>query len=186
MAKKNEGGAAIEPMTNEQMTAAILRTELRTKMIQLKQAERSNEDWEQREELRHKQNAERQADMKKSIFNRLRGQKACRHMSGGKPGKISKGGGIGSFSIITQALMPDGVTILLQCARCRLKIATPSQELKRTNPKQYLEDLEYFNELLEKSDDSGLSPLRGPTFMFTNEKGVPMLPTFNPGMSIGK
>lgn len=184
--KQTADGAAISPLSNEEMQSSILQVELQTKMIQLKQAERANMDFEQHEELRHKQNKERQVDMSKSISNRLRGQKSCRHMSGGKPGKISKGGGIGSFSIITQAMMPDGVTILLQCARCRLKVSTPSQELKKRDPMRYLADLEYFNELLEKSEDSGLSALRGPTFMFKNERGVPFLPEFNAGVSIGR
>ena len=103
-------------------------------------------------------------------------QKKCRHMSGGKPGNILRGGGVGSFSILTRALMPDGVTVLLQCSRCRLKLYPPTEREKKEDPKKYLADLKHYNELLDQANEADLEPLRGPTFLFKNAEGIPFIP----------
>jgi len=103
-------------------------------------------------------------------------ERMCRHRSGGKPTNILKGGGIGSFSIITRAVMPDGVTILLQCSRCRMKRYPPEAHVKLEDPKRYAMELDDYNALLEASIEADLEPLRGPTFTFTNSEGVPVIP----------
>jgi hypothetical protein len=169
----------VDPISTDDMEALqfrIAQAQLRTAEINLVKAERENALWEQNEEARHKANEERQgilANLRRIYYSTV---KSCRHKSGGRPTNILKGGGIGSFSIISRALMPDGVTWFLQCPRCRMKEYSPSLALKASNPKEYEKAQERFEELWEASMDSGLEHMRGPTFQYTNEHGVPFIP----------
>ena len=180
-----------EKLSPEQLTQRIAEVELETKLLNLRSAERSNAEFEQREEQRHKQNQQRQAELAQMRAIRRATVRKCRHKSGGRPENILKGGGVGSFSTISQALMPDGVTLFLQCPRCRMAEYTPEKPAKPTGDaasvkamneyedqlQDYAEAMDRFNELLEASVDAGFDNfLRGPTFAFKNEEGVPFIP----------
>lgn len=163
---------------------------LQSAQIRLAQDKKANELYLQAEEQRHKSNAQRQSELKELLKGRRTRQNKCRHMSGGQPKNILKGGGIGSFSLISRSLMPDGVTYLLQCPRCRLKEFTPRKPTKLDFTKAgnfnetkfdaamevYEAAKERFDDLFEKSEDAGLAELRGPTFMFKTIDGVPVVP----------
>jgi hypothetical protein len=168
-----------------ELNLRVLRAQVKTAENNLKQSERDNAKFEQDEEQRHKKNTERQADLAQIQRAKDARIAKCRHKSGGRPGNILKGGGIGSFSVISVAIMPDGVTEYLQCPRCRLGVYTPVAPdplLKRDDPgkyaaalEEYADKLEEFNEMKEASLESGLSPMRGPTFSFKKD-GVPVIP----------
>ena len=106
--------------TTEDIQREIAEVELQTKQFNLAQAKRTNEEFVARDQQRRKANAQRMTELKQGREGRAQLVRLCRHKSGGTPDNILKGGGIGSFSVITRALMPDGVTIFLQCLRCPL------------------------------------------------------------------
>lgn len=160
----------------EELQLREARANARASEINLTKVERENSAWEANETARHKANKERQGILANLTALYLRTVKACRHKAGGRPDNILKGGGIGTFSIISRALMPDGVTWFLQCPRCRMKEYSPSLALKKKSPKKYEEQKERFDELWEASMDSGLEGMRGPTFQFVNAEGVPFIP----------
>ncbi len=172
-------------LSEQEMRERILENDFKTSERKLRAAEREEARYEQEEALRHKKNTTRQKELADGRRTMAAIQKACRHMSGGKPGNVLKGGGIGSFSIITRYKMPDGVTYLLQCARCRMMLYTPTKPAKaefdkpalfEAAMKAYEVEKAHFDELFEKSMDAGLEEMRGPTFMFKNADGVPVIP----------
>lgn len=193
MAKKaSEGIVGGEPVvaaevrsdrTLEDIQKEIAEVELETKKLQLAEARKRNADFTQREESRRKANQQRMSELEAG----RRGAEAiiadCRHKSGGNPKNVLKGGGIGSFSILTRAIMPDGVTEFIQCQRCRLKVyfrlLTPGEErkLKAGDPEKWA--IYAANKKLhDTSIDQGLehAEIKGPTFFFKNENGVPIIP----------
>ncbi len=171
--------------TTEDIQREIAEVELQTKQFNLAQAKRTNEDFVARDQQRRKANAQRMTELKQGREGRAQLVRLCRHKSGGTPDNILKGGGIGSFSVITRALMPDGVTIFLQCLRCPLQmygrknqhLEPASLKLQKTDPAKYAEMVE-FNRLLELSEDTAptKNEIRGPTFLFKNADGVPFIP----------
>ena len=174
MAKEKEK----EERSLEEIQRQIAEVELQTKTLLLDQARRSNDDFLTGERRRKEANQRRMAELDELRRNHEATVKRCRHRSGGTPKDIQKGGGIGSFSIISRAILPDGVTILLQCPRCRMLKYPPSDRLKKEDPKLYLQELTEYNRLLEESNENGIEhcELRGPTFMFKNKDGVPVIP----------
>jgi hypothetical protein len=71
--------------------------------------------------------------------------------------------------------MLDGVTWLLQCIRCRLKVFTPHAQHYRGRMDEFAKDKAIYDKLWELSADSGLDEIKGPTFQFTKD-GVPFIP----------
>jgi len=180
-----------EKLSPEQLTQRIAEVELETKLLLLRTAERTNAEAEQHEEQRQKQNQQRQTELAQLRQAREATVRACRHKSGGRPGNILKGGGVGSFSIISRTLMPDGVTLFLQCPRCRMAEYTPEKPVKpvgeaatataleeyKDKLQDYAAAMDRFNGLLEASIDAGFDNfMRGPTFAFKTAEGVPFIP----------
>jgi hypothetical protein len=163
--------------SNEEIQREILEVELQTKKLLLGKAKQENADFESREKRRHDLNKQRMSELAEGRRNRQAMVKTCRHKSGGTPANVLRGGGIGSFSIISRAVLPDGVTIVLQCPRCRMVKYPPTEQLKRDDPKGYLEELQEYNRLLEISREQGLehAETRGPTFFFQKDGG-PIIP----------
>lgn len=166
-----------KPKSSEELQREILETDLKTKQIQLRQAQKANADFEAAEERRHEANRLRMAELKQGRENHEAIVKRCRHRSGGRPTDISKGGGIGSFSLISRVLLPDGITRVLFCPRCAMIKYPPERSLAKSDPKKYGEELEEYNRLLAISEEEGLefAEVRGPTFFFTKD-GVPFVP----------
>lgn len=182
MAKRNELEAG-EEKSLEQIQREIAELDLQTKQLQYGEAKKRNELFVQAEDQRHRQNRQRQAELAQGRAAHASVVKVCRHKSGGSPRNILKGGGIGSFSIISRALMPDGVTVLLQCARCRLRqyfrqLSGPEEAKLRKGDSEKWAVYQEGKRLYEASIDLGLehAELRGPTFFFQNAEGVPLVP----------
>jgi hypothetical protein len=161
----------------EDIQREIADVELQTKKLMLAEAKHNNQVFEAKEAQRHAANRQRMQELEDARRNREQTVKHCRHRSGGRPQDVLKGGGIGSFSTISRAIMPDGVTILLQCPRCRMQKYPPSLAMKLKDAEKYLEELKEYNRLLEVSRSEGLefAELRGPTFLFTKD-GIPFIP----------
>lgn len=176
MANGKESRAA--EMSVEEIKKEILRVDLDTKLLQLGRAKKDNAAFEANEEQRHRSNQQRMNELEAGRQGRHVIIQDCRHRSGGGPTNILHGGGIGSFSLITRAVLPDGVTLFLQCPRCRLALYTPQPKTRQYWFKSYEEELAYYRKLLEQSIEEGIqfNETRGPTFMFKNEEGVPIVP----------
>ena len=161
----------------EDLQREIAETDLKTKQLQLRQAQKANADFEAAEEQRHANNRRRMSEMKQGRENHEAIVKRCRHRSGGRPQDISKGGGIGSFSIITRIVLPDGVTKVLFCSRCGMVKFPPPKALEQEDPSKYRAALDEYNSLLATSEEDGLEygESRGPTFFFQKD-GVPFVP----------
>jgi len=167
----------------EQIQREIAEVELQTGQLNLAEARKRNETFLAAEEARRRGNRQRQAELKQGREGREAIVTECRHKSGGSPNNILHGGGIGSFSVISRAIMPDGVTRLLQCPRCRMREyfrpLTRQEEVKlKKNDSEKVERYLQLKDLFETSKDLGLEhgELRGPTFFFQNEAGVPVIP----------
>lgn len=177
MAKANpEDG---EEKSLAQINREIAELDLQTKRLNYDEAKKRNELFLQAEDQRRRGNRQRQAELAQIRAAREQDVAGCRHKSGGSPRNIFRGGGIGSFSLITRALMPDAVTVLLQCGRCRmaehyrLLSAAEEEKLSPKEHKRYLRNQKFY----ETSIDLGLehAELRGPTFLFQRD-GVPIVP----------
>lgn len=189
--------------TVEELNRELLEVQLETARVGLEEAKRKNADYKVAEARRHEHNRQRQAEIEQGQKTRAMIVKRCRHKSGGSPTNIARGGGKFSFSLITRAIMPDGVTEFLQCSRCPLKLygrergaaeektmekaaKKAAEERLEHNPKskflspaeQAWTDHQLWKELREVSIEEGLEHgiTRGPTFMFQNENGIPIIP----------
>lgn len=185
MAPKSENndelmGKRPEDMSPEELQKAILLIEYQTKTLTLAQTRKNLTDFEDVERKRREQNKRRMSELKSEREMRERIVSVCRHRSGGTPKNLLKGKGVGSFSLISRTLMPDGITILLQCPRCRMRIFTPQRPKPGSSKvvfEQYAKELDHYNKLLQDSIEDGLefAELRGPTFTFLRD-GVPFIP----------
>jgi hypothetical protein len=176
--EKTKGKKASDERSLEDLKREIAVVELQTKRLQLERQKRDNELFEEVERRRREGNKRRMSELAEARRTHAATVKICRHKSGGTPKNILKGGGVGSFSIITRTILPDGKTILLQCQRCRMLKYPPEASMKKKSPERYAVELAEYNRLLEESMDLGLehAEMRGPTFMFTNHDGVPIIP----------
>lgn len=164
--------------STEDLQREILQVELETKKLLLDEAKKRNLDLKESERRRHDANKTRMRELEEARRNHEATVRKCRHKSGGSPTNILKGGGVGSFSLLSRTILPDGVSVLLQCPRCRMLKYPPTLALKKSDPKAYVEELKEYKRLLEESQDNGLehAEMRGPTFLFQNADGVPFIP----------
>jgi hypothetical protein len=181
--EKIEPQSEVEPKTPAQMTAEelqceILRVQLETSALALEEAKARNVEFRTLARRRREANQQRMTELRQVRRARETTIQMCRHRSGGSPTNILKGGGIGSFSVLTIATMPDGITQLIQCQRCPLSMYTPEKRNRQLWFASYEEELTYFRKLVETSREFGIqhNETRGPTFMFKNEDGVPFIP----------
>ena len=170
--------AETQKKTREEIEFEIAEVELETKRLMLAEQRKRNSEFSEAERRRHEANKKRMDELTNTERNKERVIRTCRHRSGGTPANLLRGGGRFSFSLITRAVMPDGKTILLQCPRCRMMKYPPTKALKDASPDLYLAELTEYNRLLQMSVDEGIedSELRGPTFLFENDRGVPFIP----------
>lgn len=167
-------------MTKEEMEEIqqeILETELETKRLGLAKAQRDNAEYVANEEQRHRKNRQRMAELKTGRETKWAIIQGCRHKAGGTPKNIQRGGGIGSFSVLSKAVMPDGVTALYQCPRCRLMMYTPSKKQRQLWFQTYEAEMAYYSKIKEQCEEEGIqdNETRGPTFLFQKD-GVPIVP----------
>jgi hypothetical protein len=167
---------SVEEMEREaaRLKLEILETELETQKLALAEQREKNEQYKARkatQRMTFKQKQEALAKMRASHYAMVR---MCRHKQGGKPDQRFKGNGPSSLHV-TQML--DGKTQLIQCSRCPLAVMTPHTRLQREDPELYEQLKAEFDQLIEDFEETGLDPVKVPTFSFS-QNGIPFLPEF--------
>lgn len=183
--------------TVDQMQKELLETQLETARIGLEKTREENSDYKRRKQVAARTNENRQRQFQSDRANLRNLQRSvCQHMAGGDAeGSPLEGGGKFAFCVLHVTIMPDGVTQLIQCPRCRLMLYGRKLTLKEeaklkaaaekagediNNPAWLKwDDYEWFKELSDLFKREGLgrkSISRGPTFKFENLQGVPIIP----------
>lgn len=189
--------------TTEDLQRELVETQLETARIGLDKARDENADYRRRKSVAEKTNANRQAQFSADRKNLRALQRIqCQHMAGGDAeGSPLEGGGKFSFSVLHLTIMPDGVTELIQCPRCRLmlygrklnakeeaKLKAKAEAIEAKKPESFQndptwqkwDDYLWYKELRELYRREGLGKKaisRGPTFSFTdNATGAPVIP----------
>lgn len=170
------------PKSTDDLQREVLEAQLETAKINLEQSKDQSAAYRQRKEVCRKANESRQRGFaaKRESLKAL--QHRCQHMAGGEAGgDPCEGGGKFAFSTLSCTIMPDGVTMLLQCPRCRLMIygrTRSAQDEARLQGKA-LEDHLWWKELYTLYRKEGLGKkalMRGPTFNFTRPDGTSAVP----------
>lgn len=168
---------------SEDLQRELIETQLETARISLEQQKDQNAAYQSRKRVAAATNAQRQAQLAMDRSNLRAIQMNCQHSAGGEAGgDPTQGGGKFAFSVLTQAIMPDGKTVLVQCPRCRLKLygreLNPREvaRLEKSNPEKYADHI-WWKELMKVSKKEGTpnNVMRGPTFMFEKD-GVNFIP----------
>jgi hypothetical protein len=162
----------LDEMSNEDMQALILRTQLKREMMLLGKTEEEVRLHEAHEQQKETDFAQRQRDLEAVAANAANTQRRCRHRQGGKHQNVLKGDGP---PCVTATMMLDGYTIRLACTRCRKTVYRPNPMLEQTDAKLYAKEKAEFDKFMEMFEDSGLDMIRGPEFIFA-KNGIPFIP----------
>lgn len=162
----------IEEMTIEEMELATRRIALQTAMLQLDEVEEANRKRIEKREAVRRFNEQLQQDVVAEQRGLERGQKVCRHRSGGFPSNIFRGN---REPCVFRTRMLDGYTYLIQCLRCRLKVFTPHPSLERKDPKEYAKQQKLYEKMWELSEERAMDEIRTPSFSF-RKNGVEFVP----------
>jgi hypothetical protein len=162
----------LDQLTNEELQTRVLRMQATREVINLEEAEEAQKKNAAAKAERARSNAQRQSEMKQISAMHANIQKMCRHRQGGFRHKLYSGDGKPG---VTKFIMPDGVTALYQCSRCRLKVYTPHANLQKRDPKLYAALKAFTDRLEELHQESGLDLIKGPTFAWMKD-GVPFVP----------
>ena len=152
----------------------IRQVELETKLIQLEQAKRSNQEFKLSEETKKRLAEEAQQSLAIEAHNLQTRKDSCAHLSGGF--------GIEDFldgddrpALIRTELPVAGLSLII-CVRCHGEWRTPNPKLKKTNPDKYVEEMIEWKAILKLERKSLSKPMGGPGFTFTDSNGVPVIP----------
>jgi len=159
-------------MSLQQIQLAIAAADLQAKLLDLDRIRDENAKRLAVKQANDNHNKQIQEQIKSEEAMLRFAQSVCRHRMGGYAKNIWAGDG---RPCVVRTQMLDGVTYLLQCLRCRLKVLTPHPSLAQKNPAQYQAEMALYQKLWEMSADSGLDEIRGPTFVFKQD-GVPIIP----------
>lgn len=182
-------------MAEKTMQQQLEEVQLKTAQMNLKIAERELQRFEATERSKSSQNAQRQAELASKVQGRARVAAQCAHRQGASQKNRYKGKG---DTTLKKVRMPDGFTVLIHCAICRLAKFSPhpyDQNLEpqkdfrtgkmetaaeaRARVAKWKADTEAFNELLEKSEESKSDEYSstmdcGNTFEVKDSKGMPV------------
>jgi hypothetical protein len=165
-----------EPRTPEEMELIkqrILEVQLQTAELGLARAQDDNQAY-----LAKKQQQKQNLAALQQAFTDIRARDAakirvCRHRMGGTPGNTHRGDG---KPCVVRHKMPFGEWRVF-CLRCPLAIMEPNPSLMATHPEQYEKVKAEYDKMFELSEESGLAPSEGPTFLAT-KNGVPFRPEY--------
>jgi hypothetical protein len=168
--------AEFKGMTLEQIQLMLAQADLQMRMLELDRIRDESVKRIAKKEALVKFNAQIQEQIRSEQALIAYAQSVCRHRQGGKASSDGRHVWAGDGPpCVAKTQMLDGVTWLLQCIRCRLKVFTPHLQHYSGRPEQYAKDKALYEKLWELSADSGLDEIRGPTFQFTKD-GVPFIP----------
>jgi hypothetical protein len=114
----------------EQVEAEIKAIQLETAQLELEEARERIEAHKAGKEVRSRQNAQRQGQLRTDLRERATVIASCTHRQGGSPGRERKGSGPSALRIV---ILPDNRTLVM-CANCPLRVFSPYPGLK--NPQQ--------------------------------------------------
>lgn len=159
-------------MENAVLQQRILKAQLQREEMLIEETEQALVTRNEHKRLIKMANRRRQGEL--SQLRRAQAAKVlgCRHRQGGFRHKLFTGDGKPMVSVF---VMPDGVTKLYQCARCRMMEYTPHIDLKAREPEEYKRRVALCAKLEELYEESGLDLIKGPTFLWSRN-GVPFLP----------
>lgn len=181
--------------TNEDVQREILEIELETKRITLERTKQDNQVYRETEEDRARKRAQAQTNAKMEMEKQRRREQNCRHQQGVGPGDVCGEGSGKSCLTLSRIFFPWNC--LVQCVWCGLKNQTPSPGRKNRKPQRirvngewrmetadevkvrieaYEADLKYHEELVRAAKGNGLPPMMGPTYEFTDQDGMPVVP----------
>lgn len=168
----------------EQIQKSIAWADLQMKLLDLDRIRDDNTKRVAKKEALVKYNEQIQQQMESEQKLIAYAQSVCRHRQGGRASSDGRHVWAGDGKpCVVRTQMLDGVTWLLQCLRCRLKVFTPHVSHYQGRPpqdgvtwqEQYQRDKAVYDKLWEMASDSGLDEIRGPTFTFQKD-GVPFIP----------
>jgi hypothetical protein len=168
--------AEFKGMSLQEIQLAISAADLQMKMLELDRIKDENAKRIAKRDALIKYNAQIQQQMQSEAALIKYAQSVCRHRQGGKASSDGRHVWAGDGKpCIVRTQMLDGVTWLMQCIRCRLKVFTPHPQHYKGRPDEFARDKALYEKLWELSADSGLDEIKGPTFQFTKD-GVPYIP----------
>lgn len=159
-------------MENAILQQRILRAQLTREEMLIEETEQALVTRKDHKRLMALANRRRQGELLQGRRNAANKVAGCRHRQGGFRHKLFTGDG---KPMVTIFVMPDGVTRLYQCARCRMMEYTPHIDLKAREPKEYERRVALCAKLESLYEESGLDLIKGPTFLWSRN-GVPFLP----------
>ena len=182
-------------LTIEEKQALLLDAQFEREMLMLDRTKKESAVYKETEEDRKRKREQAQMQAKAVIDDQAKRERKCKHQAGVQPGNVM-GKGVGG-SCLSASRIGFSWMWLIQCVWCGMKNLTPNpnrksskpQEVKvdgvlrletasevRTRVQQYQEDLERHNELKEDALGTGLPPMVGPAWDFTDEDGSPVIP----------
>jgi len=182
-------------LTIEEKQALLLDAQLERELLTLDRTKKESAVYTDTEEDRQRKRDQAQMQAKAVIDQQAAREKKCKHQAGVQPGNVM-GKGVGG-SCLSASRIGFSWMWLIQCVWCGMKNLTPHPGRKSGKPRevkidgvrrletasevrarvqQYQEDLERHNELKEDALGTGLPPMVGPAWDFTDEDGSPAIP----------
>jgi hypothetical protein len=182
-------------LTIEEKQALLLDAQLESQLLTLDRTKKESAVYTDTEEDRQRKREQAQMQAKAVIAQQAEREKKCKHQAGVQPGNVM-GKGVGG-SCLSASRIGFTWMWLIQCVWCGMKNLTPNPGRKSSKPQevkidgvrrletvsevrarvlQYQEDLERHNELKEDALGTGLPPMVGPAWDFTDEDGSPVIP----------
>jgi hypothetical protein len=182
-------------LTIEEKQAKLLDAQLETQLIMLDRQKKENLLYVETEEDKQRKREQAQFTAKANIEAQARRERNCKHQAGVQHSNPT-GKGVGG-SCLTASRIFFSWNWLIQCVWCGMKNMTPTPTRKNrkllevkirgvrrletaeerdARVKLYEEDLARHKALLEDAQGTGLPPMMGPAWDFTDEDGTPVIP----------
>jgi hypothetical protein len=188
-------------LTTEEKQALLLDTQLETALLTRDRTQKENAVYVETEEDRARKRESVQMLARANAEAQTRRELKCKHNAGVKFNNLNGKGVFGSC--LTASKIFFSWNWLIQCVWCGLKNQTPHPMRKSTKPQEvkvkvivngrslwrmetaeevkarvalYEKDMERHHALLEDALGSGLTPMEGPQFQFSDSDGMPVIP----------
>jgi hypothetical protein len=186
---------ADKKLTTEEKQALLLDTQLETALLTRDRTIKENAVYVEIEDDRARKRESVQMLAKANAEAQAKRELKCKHQAGVRFNNLNGKGVFGSC--LTASKIFFSWNWLIQCVWCGMKNQTPHPGRKTTKPQQvkvdgvrrmetaeevkarvalYEKDMERHQALLEDALGSGLTPMEGPQFQFSDSDGMPVIP----------
>jgi hypothetical protein len=155
----------------DEVRRRIEEVQLQTAELTLARTKDENQAYLAKKDQQKRHLAHLQESMKSVAQGEAQRIRQCRHRMGGYPGRTHRGDG---KPCVVRHKMPFGEWRVF-CLRCPMVVYEPNPALQATHPDDYAKVKAFFDRMYDLSEESGLEPSEGPTFMATKD-GVPYRP----------